>query len=743
MVERFQYLRKYLTLRTLVYVLLVTTTLAGAYLALIVLQAPVLNVLGLSVGDVAPQDVVAPYAITFESQVLTNQQREQAIQTINPVYTAPDPRIARQQVDDMQATFTYISVVRADTLATPAQKLNDLSLVQHYTLSPEIAQYLLAVQQSQWETIQTEALLVLQQVMRSVIRETQLEDARRSVPTLVSLSLPDTQAQAVAQLVTVFIAPNSFYSEELTAARRQAAQDGVIPVLRSFARGETVVQRGKVVTAVDIEALNELGLLSTSDQRRRVLTAATLLAFCAVFTLTYIHQTPLLRISLRRLSFLSLAFLVFLVGARMIVLGHVVLPYLFPLATFGMLISSLMGMQTGMILMLPLSLLVTFEMANPLELAAFYLLGGMFGILILGPARRIPVFFGAALGVASIGAAVILAYRVNDPFTDMNGIATLLGASLINGFASAALTLVLQFLGAQFLHLTTPLQLMELSRPDQPLLRQMLTTAPGTYQHSLQVANLAEQAAELIGADALLTRVGALYHDVGKMNRPLFFIENQLPGSPNPHDKLDPETSAGIIIGHVVEGYALARSKKLPVQLCDFILEHHGTMVTRYQYIKAVQAATDAGSDPAEVDETKFRYPGPRPRSRETALVMLADGSEARARAERPKDEEALRAMVKNVVENRLAMGELDETNLTTADLNTIIHSFTTTLRGIYHPRIEYPKLDQVSAIPPEKVTPSTGEPSAAEPVPVLSQPPAPAPQGETPLPSQTNKPGV
>jgi putative nucleotidyltransferase with HDIG domain len=288
------------------------------------------------------------------------------------------------------------------------------------------------------------------------------------------------------------------------------------------------------------------------------------------------------------------------------------------------------------------------------------------------------------------GTLVVLGFRLPETTLDWSGIATLTGAVLLNAFASAILTAILQFVLAQFLGLTTALQLVEISRPDHPLLQFILRNAPGTYQHSLQVANLAEQAAERIGADALLTRIGALYHDAGKALEPFYFIENQLPDSPNPHNRLDPVDSSAIIIRHISDGMILAQKYRLPRRIRDFIREHHGTMLARYQYAKAVEAA---GGDASLVPQDQFLYPGPRPQSRETAILMLADGSEARVRAERPKDEEAMRVVIKSVIENRLAAGQLDDTDLTLKDLDEIADSFASTLRGIYHPRLEYPQL--------------------------------------------------
>jgi hypothetical protein len=297
---------------------------------------------------------------------------------------------------------------------------------------------------------------------------------------------------------------------------------------------------------------------------------------------------------------------------------------------------------------------------------------------------------------------MVLAYRL--PFTqiDLTGVLTLAGAAALNGFLiSSSVALLGQYFLAQSLGLTTPLQLMEISRPDFPLLKYFLLHAPGTYQHSLQVANLAEQAAERIGADALQVRVGALFHDVGKAANPSFFVENQPAGNLDTHDDLEPAEVASTIIRHVTEGVVLARKYRLPRRIDDFILEHHGTRITQYQYNKALERA---GGDIGKVDLEKFRYPGPPPRSRETALLMLADGAEARARAERPRSELDLRALVRSVIENAQKSGQLDHTRLTLRDLHLITESFVTTLRGTYHPRIEYPSGNEPPPRPAGKI---------------------------------------
>jgi putative nucleotidyltransferase with HDIG domain len=200
---------------------------------------------------------------------------------------------------------------------------------------------------------------------------------------------------------------------------------------------------------------------------------------------------------------------------------------------------------------------------------------------------------------------------------------------------------------------------------------------------------LSEQAAEIIHADALLTKVGALFHDIGKSANPLFFVENQPPSQVDAHDDLKPEDSAKAIIRHVADGLELARKYRLPRRLQDFIAEHHGTFITGYQYSRAVRAAD---GDKSKVNESAFRYHGPTPRSKETALLMFADGVEARARAERPANDEEVRALVRNVIESRQNDGQLDDAPLSQRDLTDIMESFVSTLRVTYHPRLEYPK---------------------------------------------------
>jgi putative nucleotidyltransferase with HDIG domain len=303
--------------------------------------------------------------------------------------------------------------------------------------------------------------------------------------------------------------------------------------------------------------------------------------------------------------------------------------------------------------------------------------------------------------------SIVIVFRFPDPATDLVGKASLLAAGLMSGLLSASLAIGLLLVVGSLLGISTSLQLIELSRPDHPLLQLILRNAPGTYQHSLQVANLAEQAARSVRANPLLTRVGALYHDAGKALQPQFFIENQAPGQ-NIHEQLDPKTSASVILDHVKNGLELARRYHLPERVVAFIPEHHGTLETSYQYHEALEAA-NGNTD--KVNPADFRYPGPKPRSKETALLMLADGVEAKARAESPKNEEEIDQLVRWVIENRLQQGQLSLVDLTLKDLDVIRRSFVSTLKGIYHPRIAYPEEVEKDEVQDQNIKPIAHEP--------------------------------
>lgn len=687
----------------IVLLLIVSVLSLGALIFPIAIRQSQLSLLP---GDVSTQDIQATHEITYTSEILTEQARTEAERSVLSVYLSADPAITRRQIESMRTTLEYIASVRQDDFASLLQKISDINAVEGLQLDRSTIEQILELPETSWQTVEQEAINVLEETMRNTIRDDQVGDAQRRIPTLISFSLSEDQASIVSLLVSSYVVANSLYSEDLTIAAKQAARDSIAPVAKTYAAGEIIVRRGQIITPATWEALENAGFIRTENKARDILAAVGLVAVLAAFLFLYFKKRNIALFNdIRSLLLISFIFLLFLYGAKLVVPNRTVIPYLFPVAAFGLTIASLYTLDVGLTFTVVLSILTAYGTSNALDLTLYYILSTFCGILILGKGRHVGSFFWAGVAIGISGTAVIFAYRLPEALTDWVGMATLCGAAFFAGLASASLTLLFQFLFSQALGITTALQLLDFSRPDHPLLQFILHNAPGTYQHSLQVSNLAEQAAEAIGADAMLTRVGGLYHDAGKAANPLFFIENQVKGKLDTHDDLDPTISAATIIRHVTDGVTLARKHRLPVRLQDFMREHHGTLLTRYQYARALELSKN---DATQVDDKVFRYPGPRPRSKETALLMLADGCEARARAELPKDEEELRLLVRKVIDYAQREGQLDDTSLTLKDLSIIADTFVSSLRNQYHPRIQYPEL--------ERKTVPTGEILSASP---------------------------
>ena len=384
------------------------------------------------------------------------------------------------------------------------------------------------------------------------------------------------------------------------------------------------------------------------------------------------------------------------------------LSYLFPVPAFSMALAVAIDVPFGILATVLAGLAMGYAGNASLALTTYVVIGGLVGALSLKWVERKYRLLWSSIYVALANVVVVLIFSLPGRESDPLGLARFLIIGIANGLLSASLASIGFFAADILSGHTSSLQLLELAQPTQPVLRQLLQRAPGTYHHSLMVSSLAEQAAEQVGADALLVRVGGLYHDVGKMLQPEYFIENQQSGS-NGHDQLDPRNSAQIIIGHVKKGLDLARKYGLPREVRAFIAEHHGTTLVKFFYHQALEQA----GDPARVDEADFRYPGPRPRSKETALVMLADSCEATVRAENPASTEEMVKIVEGIITDKASSGELDESGLTVHELNVIRDTFARMFQGVLHRRIKYPKEE----------TEQPAEQPAAPPVPVADSP--------------------
>jgi len=641
------------------------------------------------VGEVSTQEILAPYSVTFESRAFTEAARDAAAFAAPAVYLPPDPAIARSQLEKLENAFYYITTVRGDKFSSEDQKIQDLKSLDLLQLSDEESEDLLQLSDQDFQAIRAESTRVLEIVLRESIRNNQLGTVRGNLPAAIDFAFKTDQTKLIVSIVSRFIVPTSLYSEEQTEAAREQARLAILPINRQIMSGEVLLRRGQIVSESDLEALTIFGLGEPTDRSTLFLSSGLMIVLMGVLIYVYHYRrNHAIYNNIKSLSLVALFFLAFLAIGRFMVMGRTIIPYLFPVAAFGLTISLVYNFEFGFFTTFLLVSLTVFGYPRSTELALYYLIPSIAGMLVLGKGRRVSAFFATGGVAALLSAAIILTFRFGDRNTDLVGMLTLLAAAAANGILSGTLALLLQNILAQILDVPTALQLMDISRPDHPLLQQILTNAPGTYQHSLQVSNLAEQAAEKIGADRLLVRVGALYHDAGKSENPAFFIENQTREDINSHDNVDPTATAATIIRHVSDGVELAKKYRLPSHIIDFIKEHHGTNITRYQYNLALKAA----ENPDDVDVTAFTYPGPAPRSKETALLMLADGTEASARSNAPKTDDEIRTVINNVFDAVQNANQLDDTDLTLRDLQTIKQSFFDTLKQSYHPRIKYPE---------------------------------------------------
>lgn len=661
------------------------------------------NISNLQVNDIAPQDIRAPFDWRYESQVLTERRRAAAMEATAPVFDPPDPNVARQQVQLARQILDFMDNVRRDPFGTLEQKVKDISQITALTLERETIEYILSLNDEQWRALDSEIINVLERVMRQEIREQGLTLIRSQLPMQVSVRFGDKDVTAIASIVSDLIRPNTFPNPDATEAARQAAANSVPAESRVFERGQIVIREGARIEPVDYEALGQLGLLQTDDRRLQEVVRALLMSLLVmVITGLYLSRFNMaLFADIRFLGLVEALFLIILLGARIFIADNQL--YIYPTAALALLLVALTGPQIAIIGLFGLALLIGLMANKSLEMTSLVLVGGLMGTLTLRRSERLNTFFiaGAVVGLSNM--VVVTIYNL-DMFGTAEGanLGLILLYSVVNGIFAAAVALAGMYMVTLLFNLPTSLKLVELSQPNQPLLQRLLREAPGTYQHSLQVANLSEQAGNAIGANAELMRVAALYHDIGKMLNPAFFVENQA-DNVNPHDVLnDPYRSADIIISHVTDGERLARQYRLPARIRDFILEHHGTTLVSYFYRQALQQADDEEG----VDVDQFTYPGPKPRSRETAVMMLADSCESTVRARKPANKQEIAEIVQQIIDARLRDGQLDDSGMTSSDIRTIRNIFVEMLQAVFHPRINYPAMpgpaERKTEYPPE-----------------------------------------
>ncbi|MBI5283746.1 MAG: HDIG domain-containing protein [Chloroflexi bacterium] len=652
------------------------------------------------VGDTAARTVKAPRSVSFESATLTRQKRDEAAKAVPPSLVF-DASVRSKQLAQYDKVAAQVTQIRAQN--TDAERKRDgLAALE---LSRRSTDTTLAMLDDRWQAVAAEGRRVLNQQLSVSLDDGAVAGAKDSVDSLITPDFVADEALLTAELVRPLIIATQAIDEPRTEQAREAARAAVSPQRVNVEKGDVILSAESRVDEVAIEKLRAAGLVSNPVEWRNVVAAAIVAAVAAAAVAAYLFVMQPRGISSER-HLIALA----VVAALPVLVAKFYLPlvlpdeqryflaFILPIATAPILIAALLETDVAVVLagvigvlaafiggFLPnISLVASVGPLDTLRLMLVYGVAPLTGIFLVHRADRLNRYLTAGIAVSATSFALLLATWFIDADRQTADLGWMAFASGVGGVSAGVLAAGAFVTVGVLFGVTTRVQLMELSQLNAPLMHRLQDEAPGTFHHSIIVGNLAERAADLIGADPLLTRVGCYYHDIGKVLQPGMYIEN-IQNNESPHDSMSPAESADVIQQHVRGGMELARRARLPARVTAFIPEHHGTRLVAYFYRKAAEA--DPGIDPA-----LFQYPGPRPQSRETALVMLADSTEAVVRASEDRSPERINQLVEEVLAERIAEGQLDESDLTLRDLRTIADSFKSTMRAVYHPRVQYPE---------------------------------------------------
>jgi putative nucleotidyltransferase with HDIG domain len=669
---------------------LIVTVLVALALFLVLSANITVGQENLAVGEIAPRDIRAQRDATFTSDSRTEELRAQAADEVAPVTeTVKSP--TDNQEDQLLAYDTMVRRVARvlelrDRGSLEGDEVidrlsNDVPLVPFAWRQP-----IADIDTVRWEAISAAGRTGVSTILADPVREDDLFEARTRVRDLVTTDLAGSERELAGALAAAYIAPNEITDEEATAEQVAQARAEVPAVEVTVQAGQRIVNEGDPITVEQFEVLDALGLTRPLVEVGTVVGQAIVALLIASLLVGYLWRfEPEIWYRNRSVLLFFLALVVSAVAMR-IAADRTLLAFVVPTTATVLLLGILLPGAAGAVMAVALAILAGVMNRDALELTVYVLVGGLASLLAITRAERLNAFVRVFFVVAAAQIAVVVAFGALEP-RDLAAQAQLIGVALLNAVVSVALAAgTFAVLGNVF-GIMTVFQMLELANPSNRLLRRLLLETPGTYHHSVMVGNLAERAAETIGADPLMARIAAYYHDIGKMKNPLAFIENQA-GAHNIHDDLNAETSARIIAGHIRDGIDLGYEHGLPVQVIGFIPQHHGTSVMSYFLGKALR---EAGGREDLVDERLYRYPGPKPQSREAAIIMLADGVEASVRSLDEKDEESIREMVNQIVDARVEDGQLGDAELTLRDIAQIRDAFVAQLLGMYHSRIKYP----------------------------------------------------
>lgn len=668
--------------------------------------------LDLRLFSVAKKDIISP--ITVEDVEATEAKKQEAALEIEDQYVLRTD-YAENRVEIASAIFDAVSAVKdqeteeiqnqseSSEIPGPQQeggvllekRLNLLKKLMPVELQDQLSRTnlatLLAASPGQLDSAKSTTITLIKQIMMQPIKVGEEEKQKQIVSEEIkNVNLPDNLKNAMVEIAQYAIIPNYVYDMNGTEAKRQEAMDEVNPV--KIRAGQVLVKEGQVI---DREMLKQLQLVGLLEEKVNPNLYIGLAVF--IILLTSIIAFYFKDIGPKERIIYVLIFAITILLMKGISLFQLVseIGYIFPIAMATMLIKVLLNEKmayiSNIIFAICGSIIFNGEVLGKLNysIGIYFLISGLAGIIFISEKHYRSKILKAGLFVSIINMAVVTAlFLIRNGHVTSIETGTYLSLAFLSGFISAVLTLGFMPVFEAWFGILSTMKLIELSSPNHPLLRKILIEAPGTYHHSVMVANLSEAACDAIGANGFLARVGAYYHDIGKTKRPHFYIENQM-NMENPHNNISPQLSKTIITAHPYDGAEILREHNIPKEIIDFAEQHHGTTLLKYFYYKAKEQS-DIG-----IIESDFRYPGPKAQTKETAIVGIADSVEAAVRSMPNPTPQKVENFVRSILADRIQDGQFDECDITLKELNIAAKSMCETLKGIFHSRIEYPEMNK------------------------------------------------
>ena len=665
----------------------------------------------LKVGSISHVTIDATKDVVDE--VSTEEKRNEAADTVEPTYRFQQG-VKEEVLSTLESAFNELRTIqqygltlRNDSVLQQANRpFSEEEIDYAYTLVDTLSltrnqlTTLLRTDTDSFEDMVSTVTTAVENSMNATVREGQVTQAISTIQQIVGYKLDISLNQNIIPTVLRnCVKPNMIIDQETTDEARQKAREAVEPVI--YLQGQNIIHEGDRITQSQVEMLRSLGLLDDNSYDYSSYAGALVLSVFSMLVLLMMLRLMMKDVltDIRKLAVILLILILsFGFAALSSLLPNI---YIIPIALASILGTVLIGYRAGLCLTVPASLLLA-AMTSCCSSAKFHdvvlimantLSGGIATVWFLkGHPQRLRVLLsGMISALFSIITIIAIKLLTSAEALDMiqTGVWALAGSVL-----SGVLAVALQPAFEGIFHLATPSRLLEITNPNQPLMKRLMIEAPGTYHHSIIVANLAEAAADKIGANAYLARAGAYYHDIGKLKRPGYFSENQR--GTNPHEKTDPYVSAAILTSHTRDGALIAQKEHLPPEVQDIILQHHGVTPVMYFYHKALQMA-----DGKHVDINDFRYAGPKPQTKEASVVMLADTIEAAVRSMKDPTPKVIDQFIERLVRGKLEDGQLSDCPLSLRDIDMICSSFSDILKGVYHDRIEYPKVNQYAVRKP------------------------------------------